>query len=45
MSIVCQCPAVESHMPTRNVVLTDHQALLVERLVASYELMLLGGPG
>jgi antitoxin ParD1/3/4 len=35
IGIVCQCPAVKSHMPTRNVVLTDHQALLVERLVTS----------
>ena len=36
IGIICQYPlGMEAHMPTRNVVLTDHQALLVEQLVSS----------
>jgi antitoxin ParD1/3/4 len=33
--ILCQHPTSETNVPTRNVVLTDHQATIVERLVAS----------
>jgi len=35
IGILCQLSFREAPMPTRNVVLTDHQASLVEHLVAS----------